>query len=242
MRSFLEITLKNGCFTGTNGVNVTEFKTYTVKGNGWECYIERSGRIFCRAIEGDAKLHYTIAKSGYARMSYFEKGKLEKIIKEGYVVTQNGSTKNGVIILSDGPIHKRYAFFRSESLQKFQNEYGIVKTKKVNPNTVYSVKNTHCNHLEDSGEVIPDVGTYCEIITDGNQEIIAEILGNAEKLKENFPNSSAYELEEMIEVKNATWVIKHIKTWNEHEVKEYRILYSLESYDQLDIPDKYKVI
>ncbi|MBQ6991834.1 MAG: hypothetical protein IJN50_02825 [Clostridia bacterium] len=243
MRSFLEITLKNGCFTGTNGLNVTEFKNYTVKGNGWECYIERSGRIFCRTVEEDKIIHYTITTAGYFTITYIEVDKVTKVLKEGYITDRKKGLENGTIFLSDGPITKRVAFFRSVGLQDFQNKYGINGgIKKLDPNTIYSVRNAHCNNLETSGDVIPDIGTFCEIITDGTKEKIGEVWGNTEELKERFPNCNAFELEEMFEVKDATWVIKHVKTWNEDKVTEYRILYSKENYTQIEIPDNYKVI
>ena len=239
--TFLEITLSKGLFVKTNGINVIKLKKKYVNANGWECFIEKSGRIRCRVIEGDKELNYCISKSGYARMTYKEKDGTTRILKEGYVIGKTESIKNGTIFLSDGPILKRHTFFRSAGLQKFYTKYGINRIKRENPNTVYSVRNGHCNNLDASEEVAPIVGTYCEIITDGDKEIIAEVQGSTEKLKEKFPNCNAFELEEMVEVKNATWVIKHIKTWNENEVREYRVLYSLKDYKDLNIPDEYKV-
>ena len=241
MKNILEITLKNGCFTGIKGVDVTEFKKYSVKANGWECFVEKSGRIFCRTTEGDKRLHYTITQSGYFTMTYIEEGKVTKVLKEGYISDRKEGLANGTIFLTDGPIIERYAFFKSAGLQEFYTKYGISVIKKANPNTMYSVKNAHCNNLDDSGDRITDYGTYGEIITDGIKEKKGEVWVNMEELSEKFPNCNAFEFEEMIEVTNATWVIKHIKTWNKDEVKEYRILYSLANFKDLNIPAEYKV-
>lgn len=237
---FLEITLKNGLFEKTNGVNVCEFSETCVNANGWECFIKEDGRIVCRVVKGKEELRYTILKSGYSRMTYQKDDEPIKTIKEGYVISRGESINNGVIFLSDGEIKELHTFFRSEALHKFHLEYGIARIKKVDPNIQYFVKNAHCRRENENDEI--NSGVFSELLTDGKANKIAEIWTDTEKLNEKFPGCDVSELEEMIEIEGATWVIQHVRRWRGDEVKEYRILYSRVDFNELNIPEEFKVM
>lgn len=237
---FLEITLKNGLFDKTNGVNICEFRETYIKANDWECFIKKDGGIVCRVIEGNKELRYAILKSGYSRMTYQEGNEPMKIIKEGYVINRGESIGNGVIFLSDGYITEKHTFFRSESLHKFHLEYGIARIKKVDPNMQYFIKNAHCKGGGyDTDEI--NSGVFSEVLTDGKANKTAEIWTDTQKLSEKYPGCDVSELEEMIEIEDATWAIQHVRKWRDDKIKEYRILYSRVDFNQLNIPKELKV-
>lgn len=232
MKAIVEITLKKGCFEKTNGVNVSVLRKRFVKANGWLCHIQKNGKITCKAVEEDKVLRYVIFPSGKSMLTYKEGNGPEEILKEGYVIAKDETIENGTIILSNEVIPKPYiAFFRSEALHSFQKKYGIYGLKRVNPNREYEVRNR--NHI--------NKGVHCEIITDGEIERAISYIGDSEKAKKKFPEADIFETDEVVTVKNATWVIQYIRNWKKESVITYRTLYTLKNYKELNIPEEYQV-
>lgn len=239
MKNILEITLKNGKFVGTNHVNVEEFSETYVRGNGWECFIADDGKIKCKAVkkhgqEMEESIYFVINTRGSSWLKYREKENPPKLLKRRYVVPKGVSMQNGTIGLSDGEIKKRHVYFRHEALQEFLNQYGIAKIIKANPNKIYQ------GYLAEDYE--NEEKYYSNILTDGQEEIVPNTPKEKEKLKEILSESPDLIVRaEMTRVCNATWVLKIVKKQVGKQIVNYRVLYSLENFKDLNIPPEYKV-
>ncbi|MBE5819542.1 MAG: hypothetical protein E7310_01760 [Clostridiales bacterium] len=233
----LEVTIKEGKFVQTNNIKVEEFSDNYVRGNGWEAFITPNGRIKCQAIQKDEndiehKIYYVINTRGSSWLRYKKGINPPILLKRGYVVAKGESIKNGTIGLSGGSIQKRYVYFRNEALQNFLMEYGISKINRLNPNRIYQ------------GYLIYNDNEkyYSTIITDGEEEIISNTPNEKERLTKSLATSKALFVgSEKTSVKNATWVLQIIQKKLGEECQIYRILYSLESFKDLNIPSEYKV-
>ena len=235
----LEITIKNGKFIKTNHVNVEEFSDTYVRGNGWECFIADDGKIKCQAVkkhseEYEERIYCIINTRGASWLKYRETGKPAELLKRRYVVPEGVGIKNGMIGLSDGEIKKRHVYFRQEALQNFLKEYGISKIKKVNPNKIYQ------GYLADDYK--GNEKYYSNILTDGDEEIIANTPEEKENLRKRISQSSdVIVMAEKAKVQNATWVLQiFTKQVGEH-LEIYRILYSLKNFREINIPEEQKV-
>ncbi|MBQ6991833.1 MAG: hypothetical protein IJN50_02820 [Clostridia bacterium] len=233
----LEITIKEGKFVQTNSIKVEEFSENYVRGNGWEAFITPNGRIKCQAIQKDEndiehKMYYVIDKKGSSWLRY-KKGMEPSIrLKHCYVVPKGESIKNGTIGLSGGSIQKRYVYFRNEALQNFLMEYGISKINRLNPNKIYQ------------GYMIfnDDEKYYSTIVSDGEEEIITNTPDEKERLTKSLATSKDLTVRaEKTSVKNSTWVLQTIQKQLGSKCEIYRVLYSLKSFKDLNIPAEYKV-
>lgn len=232
----LEITLKDGKFVSTNNVNLEEFSDTYVRGNGWECSIKVNGAIKCKTIEEDSEtkeeIYVIIYPNGSRQVKYRKNNERPILLKKGYVVPIGVGIENGTLGISDGTIKERYVFFRHEALQNFLNEYGINKIIKANPNYV------HQGFL-----AFNDNENYsANILSDGEEEIIANTPEEKENIKKRLSQSSDLIVRaEKTIVQNATWVLKTIRKRVGENVEIYRALYSLKNFKELSIPPKYKL-
>lgn len=207
----LQIEVQDSKFISTNGVNLTSFTNNEVKGNGWEATIDENGKIVC---------WYTKFYSGIPHCLKFkiDKGYVKLILKIGKdrpkVLKSYRLEKwpaEGIIGLPYGVVDDVRPYFRNEKFKKFLNENGFTAVRCQPVNDIYQLMQEHNGHVN---------VFYESIETDGDEKIISHHIEINEQSRDK-----AFIAKQMIEVTNATWVIKTV--WRCGEIK-HRILYTLE--------------
>lgn len=213
----LQIEFKNKKFVSHNGVNVNVATDTHIEGNGWSGDVDENGNFYFIATQyykGERhQLKFKIM-NGYVK-------KLLKIGDGRPRVLKSYKIQNwpidGVIGLSAGRIDTRVVYFRTADFQKFLDEYGITAVRYESANGIYSIMRKH------DGLHSMFFSEYIE--TDGNVKVISEdIKVDEESLLKPF------EIHEMVEVTDASWVIRNIRKYG--EVND-RILYTLDNPQQI---------
>lgn len=207
----LSIEIKNSKFVSHKGVNVKTFTENYVLGNGWECWIAETGRIDCIATQFYSGERHQIKLK-------IDKGYVKVLLKIGDAhptVLRNFKLDewpmDGIIVLPTGYIDKRRPHFRNTNFQKFLDENALSAVRYEAPNGIYRLLLEHNGHTVCFNE---------EIQTDGNYKLIPFPIGVDEK-----SDLGADTIIHMMEVTDATWVIKTVYKFG--EIK-HRILYTLE--------------
>lgn len=213
----LQIKFKDGKFISNNGVNVENFTSNNVKGNGWQCNANEFGEFSC------------IARKSY----YGVKHQLKFYVKKGYVKTvlRVGSSKSilvksykadkwpmdGVIGLPSGFVDDRRPYFRNEEFQKFLDEYGITAVRYDLAGGMYQLDKKIC----DSQTIIEE-----KIETDGRIEVL-----NEEVLNFDDEDKSTVVERSTVEVSNASWVIKYVFVVG---TKRHKILITMDNPKEIE--------
>lgn len=110
----MQLKVKDGNFVWNNGFYVRFFNPEFVRGNGWECQVQKNG-VKCKTckIEDNCKktIEFSILDDGYVTLVLRVNGKA-KLLKRTQVQLNNGKIPDGYIELSDGEISKRTAEFK----------------------------------------------------------------------------------------------------------------------------------
>lgn len=215
--STLQIEFKDKKFVSHNGVNVIVATDTHIEGNGWSGNVDENGNFYFIATQYyDRKLHRVKfqIKNGYVK-------KTLKIGKDFPEVLKSYRIKdwpiNGVIGLSGGYIDKRVTYFRTADFQQFINEYGITAVRCESANGIYNLLQKH--------DGLHSMFFSESIESDGTVKVISKDIKVDEK-----SSAQPFDITEMIEVTDASWVIRTV--WKYGELK-YRILYTLDDPQQI---------
>ena len=206
----LKIEVKDLKFISHNEVNVEVFESNYLKGNGWECRIAENGRVDCIATEFyNGERHQIKLKIDKMYVKVLLKiGNGRPRVLKSYKL--NTFVVDGVIVLPGGFIDTRNPHFRNAEFQKFLDDYGLTAVRNQDPNGIYPLT------MEHSGDTAV---FYEDIETDGTIRCISEKI---ETPKES--GDGQFLIKRMLEVTDATWVIKNV--WRFKEC-QHRILYTL---------------
>jgi len=191
-------------------VNVERFEENYIEGNGWKCFISEKGRLDCIATEfygGERHQIKLKIDKGYAKVLLKIGNGRPRALKSYLMQTW---PVDGTIVLPAGYIDKRRPHFRNIDFQKFLDEYMLSAVRHEDPNKIYQLMLSHNGHA---------IVFHEEIDTDGAVKIISEQVKANEKASDG-----SFDVHQMAEVTNATWVIKNV--WKNGEYK-HRILYTL---------------
>lgn len=209
----LRIMIKGKKFVSHNNVDVEEFYSRYLKGNGWICKIYENGDFHCVATGtyngGECRIKFKI-EEGHLKLSLKIGDGTVKIIKKEKM---DKWPIDGVIGLTSGPIHTRNAYFRDMDFQDFVEEYSITSIKSTSADGIYQLEKTVCEGCTTFEELIE---------TDGNMLQIFEA--------EDYPNKDCKNVYQEVEVSNATWVIKKVF---KSGVTKHKILFSEQSLSEL---------
>ena len=207
----LKIQVKDSKFVSHNGVNVETFQANYVKGNGWECRIGKQGRLDCIATEFYNKeerhqIKFKIDK-GYAKVLLKIGDGRPRVLKTCKLEMW---PQDGVVVLPAGFIDKICPYFRNEEFQKFLEDNALTAVRHKSANGIYHVMMEHNGHT-----VVFDE----EIESDGRVTEISEETHNESK-------DGQFCIKRMLEVTDATWVIKTVWRLGKYQ---HRILYTLDN-------------
>ena len=207
----LKIQVKDSKFVSHNGVNVETFEANYVKGNGWECRITELGRLDCIATEfynrGERhQIKFKIDK-GYAKVLLKIGDGHPRAIKS---YKMDKWPVDGVVVLPSGYIDNRRPHFRNVEFQKFLDENDLTAVRHESANGIYHVMMEHNGHTVVFNE---------DIETDGRITEISEEIHDEAKDRQ-------FCIKRMLEVTDATWVIKTAWRLNKYE---HRILYTFDN-------------
>lgn len=212
----LQIEFKNKKFVSHNGVNVKVATDTHIEGNGWEGEVDENGNFyFITAQYYKGKRHQLKFKiaNGYVK-------KILKIGDDRPRVLKSYRIPNwpidGIIGLAAGYIDGRVTYFRSTDFQKFLDEYGITAIRCESASGIYYLMQKHDGH---------SIFLFESIETDGKIKVIS---GDTEVNKE--PEESIFDVNQMVEVTDASWVIKTV--WRYSKINN-RILYTLDDPQQI---------
>ncbi len=212
----LQVKIQNGKFVSSNGVNVEVFTDKHITANGWIGYIDEKGNVdfFANRFYGGVrhKIKFEIV-DGVVKKWLKVGDKPPKMLK---VYKLEKWPDDGTIVISNGELNQRVAFFRTASFQKFLDEYQITAVRSEVANGIYYLLEEH------NGYVL----TFRETIeTDGKYEILSRDVDLDETTVEK-----PFSIYETAEITDASWVIKTI--WKLGKVK-HRILYTLDEPQEI---------
>lgn len=214
--STLQIEFKDKKFVSHNGVNVNEATETHIVGNGWEGEVDEKGNFYFIATQ------YYRGKRHQLKFKIYN-GYVKKLLKIGDGrprVLKSYKLPNwpidGVIGLPSGYIDERATYFRTSDFQRFLDEYGITAVRCESASGIYNLMQKHDGH---------SIFLFESIETDGKIEVIS---GDTEVDKEL--EESIFDVNQMIEVTDASWVIRTV--WKYGELK-HRILYTLDDPQQI---------
>lgn len=213
----LRIEFKNKKFVSHNGVNVNEATETHIVGNGQEGEVDEKGNFYFIATQyykgKRHQLKFKIA-NGYVK-------KLLKIGDGRPRVLKSYKLPNwpidGVIGLPSGYIDERATYFRTSDFQRFLDEYGITAVRCESANGIYNILQKH--------DGLHSMFFSESIESDGTVKVISKDIKVDEK-----SSAQPFDITEMIEVTDASWVIRTV--WKYGELK-HRILYTLDAPQQI---------
>lgn len=213
----LQIEFKDKKFVSNNGVNVKVATDTHIEGNGWKGNVDENGNFYFIVREYHERVLHQLKfqiKNGYVkkilRIGQDAKPKVLKsyIIKDWPI--------DGVIGLSAGYIDTRNTYFRTADFQQFLDEYGITAVRCESANGIYNLMQRDDGH---------SIFLFEGIETDGKIEATSRDT-KADKKTEGSP----FDGDQMVEVTDASWVIKNV--WKHGELNS-RILYTLDDPQQI---------
>ena len=212
----LQIEVRDGKFVSNNGVNIQVATETHVAGNGWCGDIDGNGNIDFYAIRFYEGIRYKIKFQIRNRevKTWLRIGNQPPKILKYYKLDR--WPDNGVIGLSNGILTKRVTYFRTSAFQKFLDEYCITAVRCESANRIYNTLQQHNGHMMIFSE---------DIETDGKNQVLSRDVDLTET-----SNEKPFYINEMIEVSDASWVIKTVRRYG--EVK-HRILYTLDEPQQI---------
>ena len=207
----LQIEVRDKKFVSTNGVNLQEVTETHVAGNGWCGDIYENGNIDFYATRFYNGVRYKIKfqiVNGVVKTWLRIGDQPPKILKQ-YKLEK--WPDDGVIGLSNGTLTERVTYFRTSSFQEFLDEYHITAVRYESANRIYDILQEHNGHMMIFSEYIE---------TDGEFKVLSRDVDVAETVLEK-----PFYIHEMIEVTDASWVIKTVSRFGE---AKHRILYTLD--------------
>ena len=140
MMATLRIRVKNKKFISHNNVDVEEFFSRYVRGNGWICKMHDNGDFHCVATVvyngTECRIKFKI-EEGYLKLSLKIGDDQIRVLKKHEM---DKWPDDGVIGLTSGPIPKRNAYFRDAEFQDFLDEYSITTVKSTVADCIYSLE------------------------------------------------------------------------------------------------------
>ena len=212
----LLIRVQDSKFVSHNGVNVEKFTENEVVANGWKCTITENHRIDCIATEFYKKERHQIKlkiNNGWVKV-LLKIGNDRPRVRKSYKL--DSWPEDGILVLPEGFIDKRNPRFRKNDFQEFLDENNLTAIRTEEPNTIYATT------LEYNGHAI----IFDEVIeTDGKTRVISEEMKVDEKSE-----LQPYIINKMIEVTDATWVLKTVYKMGKYL---HRILYTTEDLQNI---------
>lgn len=212
----LQIEFKDKKFVSHNGVNVKVATETHIEGNGWSGEVDEDGNFYFIATQYYQKKRHQLKFK-------ITNGYVKKILKIGDDITKVLKSYrikdwpiNGVIGLSAGYIDKRVTYFRTADFQHFLDAYGITAVRCESASGIYNLMQKYDGH---------SIFLFESIETDGKIEVIS---GDTEVDKE--PEESIFDVNQMVEVTDASWVIKTV--WRYSKINN-RILYTLDDPQEI---------
>ena len=197
-----KINIENGKFTTSNGKYEHHLSEHRFVANGWIGVINDDGSIVLEASrcysDGESTIRVTINSNGYHKVTTkFGDDDIVHTVKKGFLV-RKGEPLNGTFGLPGGNIKARYFYYRSNDFNKFLEEHGLTAVSRENPNAVFNIRNARYG----GGEC------HMKLLTDGHCKDVGYDTGRSDHWEEICPNTSASEVNELIRVTDASWVIK----------------------------------
>jgi len=199
---------EGGFFSEENDCNLELNSPTHVLWKGWDCKIQQDGNFVCEAAEekenGTYIIRYVIQSNGFAKLTLKRPESKVEVLRKGFVI-RKGQNLSGIMVLSDGEIEKRYAYFTNNYIQEMLNKFGITNIIFENPNQVYKGKTSY----NGKGEA------YQRVFSDGIIERkYRNYPGSKEYLESPLNDRTSGKGEICHKVSNATWAVVE-KSYND---------------------------
>lgn len=212
----MEITIKNGVFTGVSGA-VKSFSPTRLIGMGWLVQINEDGTLDAQCQKkinnGRLSLKVMIKKGSFivTKKIFFDNGGCNNLKKYERKIADG--TISGILGLStDQDVEDRYAYFKEEAEILFRKAYAINKITNTDPNQVYSLHINDSVHTDGKVRKTITGKANCYIDVEDATWVLIETSGeNKERLLYTLVQYNKLSLPKMLSVSGRVEVVKELQ-------------------------------